>query len=47
LYQYIFVSSFPKGRSYLCTRCYEPETGAGTPPTLPTLLFTELPRETV
>src|SRR5215204_5033370 len=42
LCQYIFVSSFPKGRSYLCTRCYEFKTGAGTPATLVPLLFTGL-----
>src|SRR5215212_2356215 len=42
LCQYIFVSSFPKGRLYLCTRRYESETGAGTPASLLTLLFTRV-----
>src|SRR5829696_359129 len=47
LCQYISVSSFPKGRLYLCTRCYESETFAGAPPTLLTHLLTEVRRSQI
>jgi hypothetical protein len=40
LYQYISVPSFPKGRSHVCTRCYDPKTAVGAPLAPPEPLFT-------